>query len=591
VNRAFEKLTGFFEEELISKPYLEFVHPDDRESTKVQISKLSEDLTTLTIENRVLTKAGDYRLLTWSIRSVPTEGILYAVAHDVTDQRQTELRLREQASLLDKAQDAILVYDLHHRISYWNKSAERLYGWTSHEALGRDVRELIYRDHRDAFEVAHSTLLETGEWTGELKQISRDGRLILGEARWTLVHNAAGQAYSVLAITTDVTEQKNVEAQLLRVQRVESLGTLASGIAHDLNNVLAPVMMAVGLLKTHPRDESDLKILSTVEISARRGADLVNQILSFARGNEGQQIPTPPADLFREVANVIKETFPKSIHCETHFGKDVWPIMGDPTQLQQVLLNLCVNSRDAMPRGGALTLHAENILLDEQFVKLNREGHIGPHVMLTISDTGMGIPPEVRDKIFDPFFTTKEVGKGTGLGLSTVLTIVRTNRGFLRLTSEPGLGTTFQIYFPAETLSQPTAILSEEPELPRGSGELIMVVDDEASVRTITRRTLEAFGYQVVVASNGAEALVKYVERQHEIAVVITDMMMPIMDGAALIRSLRNLNPALRIIAASGLHAEGRTVSGGDDGAQHFLPKPYTTGTMLEAVAKVLKAG
>ncbi|HTO03782.1 MAG TPA: ATP-binding protein, partial [Opitutus sp.] len=388
-----------------------------------------------------------------------------------------------------------------------------------------------------------------------------------------------------------VTEQKNVEAQLLRVQRVESLGTLASGIAHDLNNVLAPILMAVGLLKTNPRDENDLRILNTVEISARRGADLVNQILSFARGNEGQQIPTPPAHLFREVANVINETFPKSIHCETHFGKDVWPIMGDPTQLQQVLLNLCVNSRDAMPRGGSLTLAAENIVLDEPFVKLNREGRVGPHVMLTISDTGTGISSAIRDKIFDPFFTTKDVGKGTGLGLSTVITIVRANRGFLRLTSEPGNGTTFQIYFPAEMLAQPTPSLTEEPEPPRGSGELILVVDDEASVRAITRRTLEAFGYKVIVASNGAEALVKYVEQQHEIAVVITDMMMPIMDGPTLIRSLKTLNPSLRIIAASGLHAEGSAVSGGADGAKTFLPKPYTTGTLLEILAQVLKTG
>ncbi|HTO03147.1 MAG TPA: PAS domain S-box protein, partial [Opitutus sp.] len=217
VNRAFEKLTGFHDGELTSSPMYEFIHPDDRASTKAEIDKLFHDRTTIAIENRVRTKTGGYRLLAWSIRSVPMEGILYAVAHDVTDQRQTELRIREQASLLDKAQDAILVYDLDHRISYWNKSAERLYGWTSREACERDVRDLIYRDHREAFEVAHTTLLDAGEWTGELKQTSRDGRAILGETRWTLVHNAVGSACSVLSITTDVTEQKNVEAQLLRV--------------------------------------------------------------------------------------------------------------------------------------------------------------------------------------------------------------------------------------------------------------------------------------------------------------------------------------------------------------------------------------
>ena len=589
VNRAFEQVTGYRDGELMVWPFIDFVHPDDRAATKAEMAKLGVELTTVAFENRFRTQKGDYRMLAWSIRSVPDEDILYAVAHDVTDRQQKELRIREQASLLDKAQDAILVYDLQHRISYWNKSAERLYGWSSADALGRDVRELIYHEHREPLNGAHVALLKTGEWTGELKQTGRDGTAIIGEARWTLVRNEAGEPYSVLSITTDITEQKKVEAQFLRVQRVESLGTLASGIAHDLNNVLAPILMAVGLLKQSNPDDNDLKILNSVATSAQRGADLVKQILSFARGDEGQQIPTPPGHLFREISTVIAETFPKSIHCDIRLPNGIWPILGDPTQLHQVLLNLCLNARDAMPAGGTLTLAAENIVLDEHYVAFNREGHVGPHVILTVSDTGTGIPPAIRDKVFDPFFTTKEVGKGTGLGLSTVLTIVRTNRGFLRLSSDVGKGTTFRIYFPAEPLLKAAAPVEESPDLPRGKGELILVVDDEESVRTITRRTLEAFGYRVVLATNGAEALVVYVERQHEIAVVLTDMMMPIMDGPALIRALYNLDDSVRIIAASGLHAVGNGTRALDVGVKEFLAKPYTTAAMLQVLARVLK--
>jgi len=589
VNRAFEKVTWFSTREFTSKPFIDFVHPEDQAATLAQVSRLSPELTTVSVENRIRTRSGEYRLFAWSIRLVPGERILHAVAHDVTDRRQKEVQIREQASLLDKAQDAIVVYDLEFRISYWNKSSERLYGWTTNEAVGRDIRDLIYRDHREAFQTAHAALIASGERMGELKQTSRDGRSILGEARWSLVRTEAGNAYSVLSIITDITEQKKVEAQFLRVQRVESLGTLASGIAHDLNNVLAPILMATGLLRHGNRDESELKILNSMEISARRGSDLVKQILAFARGDEGQQIPTSPAHLFQEMATVIAETFPKSLHCDIRTSHDVWPIVCDPTQLHQVLLNLCLNARDAMPRGGTLSLSAENVVLDESHVSFNHEGGVGPHVMLKISDTGTGIPADIRDKVFDPFFTTKEVGKGTGLGLSTVLTIVRTNRGFLRLSSAVGKGTTFRIYFPAEPANLTVKSPVEIYDYPRGSGEVILVVDDEESVRMVTKRTLEAFGYRPIVANNGAEALVKYVEQQHEIAAVLTDMMMPVMDGPALIRALTNLNPNVLVIAASGLHVAGNGSTQTESGVTEFLPKPYTTEVMLETVARVLK--
>jgi PAS domain S-box-containing protein len=588
VNRAFEQKLGYTAGELLTVPFIEFVHPQDRDATLQQTQKLSQGHPIVTFENRCRAHNGEYRTLAWSIRSVREESVRYAVAHDVTEQRLIEMRIREQASLLEKARDAILVYDLDFRLSYWNKSAERVYGWTAHEALGQDVRDLLYQHHREQFQAAHLLLLKDGEWMGELNQTSRAGRSIVGESRWTLVRSDSGQLSSVLSITTDITEQKSVQAQFLRAQRVESLGTLASGIAHDLNNVLAPIMMAVGLLKTSSFDENDQRVLNTIDISAHRGAEMVRQILAFARGTEGQQMPTPPALLLREVTNVITETFPKSIRCETHVAKNVWPIMGDPTQLHQVLINLCVNARDAMPQGGTLTLSAENVMVDEAHFKQHPEGRYGPHVKLTVSDTGTGIPADIRDRIFDPFFTTKEVGKGTGLGLSTVLTIVRSNHGFLRLESEVGRGSTFTIYFPAHGEASMATQNSAPPMIPRGHRELILVVDDEAPVLTITQRTLEAFGYDVVVAANGAEALAIYARRQAEISVVLTDMMMPVMDGAALIDALVTLNPRARIIAASGLAQEGTVLNIASNRVRHFLPKPYTAANLLAVVARTL---
>jgi signal transduction histidine kinase/CheY-like chemotaxis protein len=405
----------------------------------------------------------------------------------------------------------------------------------------------------------------------------------------SLVRDAAGQPLYSVAQVQDITERKKIEEQLLRTQRVESIGTLAGGIAHDLNNVLAPILMAIGLLKLSVRDARDLKVLETIEASARRGADMVKQVLSFARGVQGHHMPTPPQHLIGDIASVIEQTFPKSIRLKTEVAKDTWPILGDPTQLHQVLLNLCVNARDAMPQGGTLTIKAENVVLDETYVKMNGLGRAGPHVVIKVTDTGEGIPPEIQEKIFDPFFSTKEPGKGTGLGLATVMTIVRSHNGFINFYSEPGRGTTFQVHFPAQESIRLHSAHPFAPELPHGHGQWVLVVDDEISVRVITQQTLEAFGYRVLVAGNGAEAVAVFAEHAKDIAVVITDMMMPIMDGSALIHALMKLNPGIRVIAASGLVANGSAFKAASSGVKYFLPKPYTAQTLLDTLQRSLR--
>ncbi|MEX2470851.1 MAG: PAS domain S-box protein [Gemmatimonadota bacterium] len=507
---------------------------------------------------------------------------------DETDRVEAERRVREQAELLAKAQDAIIVRELDHTITFWNPSAERLYGWSAEEAVGRRIEDLLY-EALEAFRTATSTVLNEGEWAGELEQVRKDGTTITVEGRWTLVRDDDGEPDRILAINTDVTERKKLLAQFLRAQRMESIGTLAGGIAHDLNNVLAPILLSIELLRLDEEDPETRETLETIEDSARRGAEMVRQVLSFARGVESARVALDVKRVVNDVERVVRDTFPKNITFRNEMPDDLWPLLGDPTQIHQVLLNLFVNARDAMPDGGTLRLEAANVSIDDHYAELSGQAEAGPYVRLSVIDTGEGMPPGVVQQVFDPFFTTKDVGKGTGLGLSTVAAIVRSHEGFVNVYSEPGRGTTFRVYLPAggadgESLT-PRPV---EAELPRGNGELILVVDDEASVRDITRQTLEAFGYRVLTATDGADAVARYGRQGDDIDLVLTDLMMPIMDGATLIRALRRMDPDVRIVAASGIGTNGALVRAADSGVSDFLPKPYTADTLLQVLARAL---
>ena len=405
-----------------------------------------------------------------------------------------------------------------------------------------------------------------------------------------LVHDAEGQPVRESGTIQDITEKKKLEAQLLRAQRMESIGTLAGGIAHDLNNVLAPIMMSIELLKLDPaNDPQRSRILDIIQVSSRRGADLVRQVLSFSLGFGDKRVAIRLRQLIDDLEGIISGTFPSNIRIISTVPIDLWPIIGDPSQLHQVLLNLAINARDAMPHGGTLTLAAANLVIDAQFAGTSPKAKAGSYVLLQVTDTGLGIPPEVRERIFEPFFTTKETGKGTGLGLATVHTVVKSHGGFLNVESDVGRGTTFKIYLPADPAHLPSATLPPFPvDLPRGLGELVLVVDDEFSIRHITQKTLEAFGYRVLTANDGAEAVAHYAKQAPQIALVITDMMMPVMDGAATIQVLLRINPALRIILASGIDSGDNVAKARSAGVKDFLPKPYTAETLLKLVREVL---
>lgn len=511
-----------------------------------------------------------------------------AIRSDITERKRAEEQIREQAALLDQAQDAIMVRDLDQKFLFWNKGAEQIYGWSAEEVIGRNVEELLFKDHSAQLAAARQAIIQNGEWKGELYQTRRDGAEIIVESRWTLVRDEQGQPKSILVINTDVTEKRRMESQFLRAQRMESIGTLAGGIAHDLNNVLSPILMAIDMLELRA-DETSRKWLEVLRANAERGGNMVRQVLSFARGVEGERVALQPKHLIKEIVKILSETFPKSIEINFKVQGDLWIISADATQIHQVLMNLCVNARDAMAEGGSISIRAENVFVDENYARMHIEATAGRFVMITVADTGPGMPPQVQSRIFEPFFTTKEMTKGTGLGLSTALSIVKSHGGFINVYSELHRGSQFSVYLPAIETREVTDKGTLQTDLPLGNGELILVVDDEESIREITRGTLEAFGYAVLTANDGTEALAIYADKKNEIAVVLTDMVMPFMDGPATIRALQRMNPQVRIIAASGLGTAQRVGEGLLEGVSVFLSKPYTAEKLLKTLAQVLK--
>ncbi len=402
------------------------------------------------------------------------------------------------------------------------------------------------------------------------------------------VRGSDGRYYGRVWTFHDITERKKLEQQFLRAQRMESIGTLASGVAHDLNNILAPIMMSVAVLRMNIPEEKRANLFDTIETSAARGAQIVKQVLTFGRGLDGEKHPMQVGMLIQEMEQMIRSTFPKDIALECVSGPHLWLVLGDATQIHQVLLNLCVNARDAMPGGGTLRLSATNLDIDVSYASMMPEITPGPHLLLEVSDTGSGIPPEILERIFDPFFTTKGVGKGTGLGLSTVHGIVKSHGGLLKVASKAGKGTTFQVYLPAAPDQAAVAGADSLAPPPIGHGELVLVVDDEPAITNAAGSVLEANGYRVLLANDGAEALAVFSQNMHEVAVVLTDVMMPVMNGVLLLRTLRKMSPGLPVIGSSGLAETAHLGQLKELHVESILRKPYNAATLLRTIQAVL---
>jgi PAS domain S-box-containing protein len=508
---------------------------------------------------------------------------------DITQSVRADEQIRSQAALLDISGDAIFVRNFSNRIIYWNEGAHRLYGWTTAEACGKTIADLNLSVDPKESTRALQAAQEREAWTGEMRQKSRDGRELIVQSRWTLMRERDGRPKAILVVNTDITEKKKLESQLLRSQRLESIGTLASGLAHDLNNVLAPIMMALQFLRDSTEDEGMRTCLQTLETCSLRGASIIRQVLMFARGVEGERILINPKHLISEIQRIARETFPRSIEIHIVVPKEPCILLGDATQIQQVLMNLCVNARDAMPGGGTLTVQLGKTQLDEFEARMNVKAKPGTYVVISVSDTGAGIPPELIDKIFDPFFTTKPVGQGTGLGLPTVLGIAENHGGFVHVESKPDEGTTFQVYLPAAPVEKEEAANNTgHIVLSKGNGELILVVDDEPAVRRLAETVLSRNGYHTLLAAEGREGLALYEQRRDEIKLVLSDMMMPHMDGPTLIRELRQKKSNVKAIIITGLGEENRMGEAKAAGADMVLNKPFTAEQLLAGIKQLL---
>ncbi len=511
------------------------------------------------------------------------------VGIDITDRKIMEEKLREQAALLEITRDAVILQELDGRVLYWNASAKRIYGWTKEEVLGRNIKYDLYSESDIAEDdVRRQILFEKGEWSGELRQRTKDGKVIIVESRCALVPNENGEPDKVLIVNTDITEKKNLESQMLRNQRMDSIGLLASGIAHDMNNVLAPILAGLLLLRQHNPDEQAKRWIDMLEKSAERGKELMRQILSFARGESGEKTVLNLSQLAKDVYRFVSQTFPKEIEVQLEAPSTIWMILGDSTKLYQAVLNLCVNARDAMPNGGKLTLEVKNVVLSAKQAALYVDAKEGEYVQLTVTDTGTGISPDVLDKIFEPFFTTKEVGKGTGLGLSIVYSVVNSHGGFLDVQTKLGQGTSFMLYFPA-TKAQQTQLIEEPIEAMAGCGEVILLVEDDVGVREVANAVLLSMGYTVLTANNGAEAVALFAMHQDEISLVLTDIMMPIMDGIACVHAIRAIKPSVPVVIMTGLMDGEKVAKLSTVGIQGSINKPFRAEALLQTVFRALK--
>jgi PAS domain S-box-containing protein len=588
VNPTVCSILGYTAEELTSRPFLEFIDPAQRSIVEENVRKRMDGVVeSVRYSLRMLRKNG-------SMAEVEAHGSradyngrpsILGILLDISKRKQAEERFSKifRASpvgitlsstnddVIDEANDAFLEMIGHNREAVIGRSAAEIGLWANAEDRNR-----AFKEFRASGRIQN---LET-------ELISKSSAKVQVLVSIEVVE--IGTDKCVLTFFHDITARKKMEAQFLRNQRMESIGTLAGGIAHDLNNALAPILMSAQLLRMEFTDPEVLQTLDILEASAKRGADMVKQVLTFARGIEGKHGTVQIMYLIRDMVSMMKQTFPKSIRVDELGSEEIWPISGDATQLHQVLLNLCVNARDAMPDGGTLTLSAENIHFDENSARIHPEAVPGPYVMVGVIDTGTGMQPQIQERIFDPFFTTKEVGKGTGLGLSTVRSIVKNHNGFLTLDTAEGKGAHFKVYLPATGSRAASSAIFARPVLPGGNGEWVLVVDDEALIRDIARQMLQTFGYHVLTAMNGAEAVATCAKHVGKIQVMVTDLSMPVMDGAAAIEAVRTIDPDISFIVASGSIPESRIKAPEASTVYAFLEKPYTPEKLLTTIYKAL---
>jgi PAS domain S-box-containing protein len=597
------RLTGWKREEIIGHTWFDKFLPESAaEVKKLFLDGIGSGNIPSHYQNPIQTRTGELREILWNntlLRDAAGNIVGTAsIGEDVTERSRAEAALRASEArfreLAENIQEVFWIADAEtNRVIYvspayaaiWGRSCQSLY------ESPRAWLEAICPEDRDRVLLAVQTKQAPGKYDEEYRILRPDGSERWIRDRAFPVRDAGGRIQRFVGVAQDITESKNLQAQFLHAQRLESIGMLAAGIAHDLNNVLAPIVFAAPMLRESLSTARDLKILDTLERSAGRGAGLVKQILGFAQSTTGEFRPTQVKHLAQDIINVIEETFPKTIQIQHQIPKNLWPVLGDATQIHQILLNLCVNARDAMPTGGTLGLIVANRHLDVEQAKTLPGARPGAWLVVEVTDTGTGIAPDILAQIWDPFFTTKPAGKGTGLGLSTVRSLVAGHHGFVTLDTQLGRGTSFRVFLPA--IQEDVEHHGRTPALgtPPGNGELILVVDDDTAVRETVASVLVKQRYRVLTAADGVEALDHFTAHSQEIALVISDVDMPRLGGIALAGILAQFRPELRLLVISGMALADPGDSQDEPTKKWthpFLLKPFSHQMLVNSVHELL---
>jgi len=581
------------------KSFYDLLHPDDNESYREAVLHTLNTGDPLIQKYRAKHSSGEWRHYQTTASAhfddvqqlIGLQGTVQDITRVIEVEAEKEEYYARSVGIIKNSADAIITIDENSIIESINPAATHQFGYEESELVGKSVTILMptryhqkNNDYLNEFTNKPDNVLDTFR---EVEALRKDGTTF--PVRMGISEVKFGDKRIFAGIIHDLTHETELEQQLVQAQKLESLGTLASGIAHDLNNILAPIAMSTQMLRKDELSKQSESTLAIIEEAAARGAAIVKQVLTFARVGQGNKTRVSVADTIEEVKHFLSNTFPKNINLEISFEEGLWSIYGDGTQLHQILLNLSVNARDAMPEGGHVKIHAKNVIMDETYSTMILDAQPGFYILIEVSDTGTGINDEILTKIFDPFFTTKEIGEGTGLGLSTVSGIVQEFGGFLRTESEIGQGTCFSIYLPAVLEDDTTPLTDAGTSLPpRGSGETILIVDDEEMIRDITQTTLEGCGYTTLTASDGADGIAQFARPENDVRLVITDIMMPHMDGIALIRAIRSIRPTVPIIATTGLKDQvdiDKSLK-----VDAVLAKPHTAEELLFAMDEALKS-